>query len=144
MGGKKIKLLTPAICNFELPSNHCNITCNDNFADLIIPYLYLGDEANSLDNKFLTEKNIKVIICVAKEVKNNITRQIQRHQIPFIDGGNSRIDKYLEEIIKLLDSYRQKKENVLVHCQMGVSRSVSFVIVYLLYLSIGVFLLNML
>lgn len=49
-----------------------------------------------------------------------------------MDTDDFPIDKYFDETSDLINSFIKQKKNVLVHCIMGRSRSVSIVLAYLI------------
>jgi protein-tyrosine phosphatase len=58
---------------------------------------------------------------------------IKFHHFPISDGMAVDITSYFNPINTILNSVRESKERVLVHCQAGVSRSATVVIAYLLH-----------
>jgi len=107
---------------------------NVNHPSMIIDdFLYHGELSHARNIDLLRELNIRNIITVynvklKKEILNNFNvLWIDIHDIPLAD-----ISEYFEETNKFLDACKTKNEKVLVHCQMGVSRSASIVLAYLL------------
>jgi len=107
----------------------------------IIDYLYIGSFTDAYDVKQLDSNNIKHIINVAEECNHkkkydNITYEkypIIEYFLPVKEDNKKDLNyENLEKIFNILDTYIKSKENVLIHCAHGMSRSVSFVIYYLM------------
>jgi hypothetical protein len=97
------------------------------------PFLYLGDKDDAVDIYQLQRLGIKYIINCTKELPMEITG-IEYLRIPVDDEYNEDISKYFPQVIEFINNAKGKG-SILVHCYMGISRSPSFVAVYLM--SIG-------
>ncbi|ORX47831.1 phosphatases II [Piromyces finnis] len=126
----------------------------------VFPGLYIGSMYAATDEDFLKDKNIKYILNVTENSHTNVNfnsnNNIKSLSIPmrdeinfnamkffpktceFIDKAlNSRFEKAKNEIINneftkdclTIESH----DNILVHCQLGISRSATIVSAYLLY-----------
>ena len=100
----------------------------------IIPnQLYLGNclNANRLD--WLNQLNIQTIICVASKedvrIKPEIHYEKTVHQFEIQDRDGQHLE--FDPIIQLIEDSLQRGA-VLVNCAVGISRSASFVIAYLM------------
>jgi protein-tyrosine phosphatase len=107
----------------------------------IIDYLFIGSFEDAIDIKQLQKHNIKHIINVAKECNHTkIYDNITYEKYPIIEyykpvnEDNIYDLNYtnLEKLFFILDNYIEKKEPILIHCAHGMSRSVTFVIYYLM------------
>ncbi|KAK9760944.1 tyrosine/serine/threonine protein phosphatase [Basidiobolus ranarum] len=115
----------------------------------ILPGLYLGTESNASSKENLRKYNIHYILNVAKEVKNpyvtdpqscdsNITLELgsdlrNLRYKKFAWGHNQEnINDFFEAAFAYIDEARSRGISVLVHCQCGVSRSVSLIIAYVM------------
>ncbi|KAJ1956550.1 hypothetical protein GGI12_005278, partial [Dipsacomyces acuminosporus] len=118
---------------------------------LILPNLYLGGE-NNVDDEQLQRLNIKYILNVAREVSRPQQQQQQQQQ----HGGDSLnminitpdyvvsyrhykwdhnepdLQRCFASCFEFIDEARSKNQPILVHCQLGVSRSASLVIAYVM------------
>jgi protein-tyrosine phosphatase len=106
----------------------------DDFPSMIIDdFLYHGELAHARNIELLRKLDIRHIITVCdfklkKEIFNNFNvLWIDLHDIPLAD-----ISQYFDQTNEFLNACKSKNEKVLVHCQMGVSRSSSIVLAYLL------------
>lgn len=99
-------------------------------AHLIIPGLFLGNERSSRNLNWLNENKIQVIITVNLDVFHH--PGIDHHFIPVTDQASVKIDQFFARSYKWIHEALQKGRNVLVHCQMGISRSATIVCSYLI------------
>lgn len=99
----------------------------------ITNYLYLGSY-NDVIKEYFRDINADVIINVAEECRNMLTNNdiIEYYHYPFKDDDDEIINEKFDEIADLIDMYISNKKTVFIHCYAGRSRSVSFVIAYLM------------
>jgi protein-tyrosine phosphatase len=107
--------------------------------DHIIDNIYLGSWIDSTDIRKLKKYKIKGILTFNKEFNHSEKDKanFQKLGIPkenivyyeVFDGPNDDIIQYAEDAIKKIKSING---NVLVHCTVGMSRSASIVIAYLI------------
>ena len=99
--------------------------------EIIENELYLGGESD-ITPEFLESRHIKTIINVAMECSNPLppNSDIQYCKYSFIDSVMD-FYEYFEPIIKLIND-RIRVGPVIIHCKMGVSRSATFVLAYLI------------
>lgn len=87
--------------------------------------------------------NIKSILNCARECNNLFAKELEYLQLKLFvrkineiilsqDQLDSDISEHFDNAIKFLVEAKNKNSNVLVHCQLGKSRSVSIVIAYLI------------
>lgn len=79
------------------------------------------------------EKRIKAVLSVARSGLLGHKREEVPHYlyIPVEDHEDYQIDKYFDQTFDFIEKAR-KETNVLIHCMVGVSRSVTIAIAYLL------------
>ncbi|CAF0715889.1 unnamed protein product [Brachionus calyciflorus] len=101
--------------------------------NLIVPYLYLGslEAAKNVDN--LKKLDITHILTLMEDpldekIRNSFTYKFKR----LTDLPSSNILDILEECIEFIENAIDNSQNILVHCQVGMSRSASIVIAYLM------------
>jgi len=95
----------------------------------IIDNLYLG---NCNARKYINNYNIKKIIEIGEyqEINNYLdVNNVGKLTIILSDNRNSDIQKYFDDIWNFI---RKDDNNILIHCKVGTSRSVAFVISYLI------------
>ena len=107
----------------------------------IINHLFIGAFEDAYDVKQIKDNNIKYIINVAEECNHKeFMTNITYYKFDIIEYFQNVSEKNphdlnhanLEKVFALLDKYINSGENVLIHCAHGMSRSVSFVIYYLI------------
>jgi len=101
----------------------------------IIPdFLYLGNEYNSSCLEQLEALKITHILNMTEEIDNRFESdsKISYRRIAFPDNEKGYIPDIVDQILEFIENARVNKGRVLVHCRLGVSRSVSAIIAYLL------------
>ena len=101
----------------------------------ILPNLFLGPVEFASDEKFLNEKNIGAIVTIMQEPLSlmSINKDLRLHHIPILDSSNIKMNDYKDDCIKFITKCFEDGLNVYIHCKMGISRSVSFVIAFLMH-----------
>lgn len=96
-------------------------------------FLYHGDFEHASNISLLTRLGIRHIIdaCDCK-LAEEVQRKFNVLWINVYDELGSNVRKYFDQTNEFLYRCRQKNEKVLVHCQMGISRSSSIVLAYLM------------
>lgn len=110
-------------CGFRSPSRR--------FPNVIIPnQLYLGNEWNRRNVDGLRALGITHIVDVTKGSFHG--DGFQTLKIAIADATNAPIETYFVEAVDFIDGALQSPKNrVFVHCEMGVSRSSTMVMAYL-------------
>jgi protein-tyrosine phosphatase len=82
---------------------------------------------------YIIGKNIKAVLSVARSGLLHHRKEDIPHYlyIPAEDHEDYELSKYFSQTYEFIENAR-KETNVLVHCMVGVSRSVTIVIAYLL------------
>ena len=104
-------------------------------ANEIVPGLWLGNGRAALDEKFLREKNIKVIFNCTKDVPFHHSMK-RCYRVPVDDNLQAQEIRNMElwsfeTISKLCQEYRSGA-TILVHCAAGMQRSAAVVAMFLL------------
>ncbi|CAF1118312.1 unnamed protein product [Rotaria sp. Silwood1] len=123
-----------------------NSTYNDNSSCLlttdidshimseVLPGLYLGNAHDAQDMNLLKQNNIKSIINISKSIpcyyKNETL--FDYLQLPCNDSCQEDIIQYFDKTFKYIEEKLLLNQNILVHCQGGISRSPSFIIGYIM------------
>tara|TARA_B100001094_G_scaffold304465_1_gene333451 strand:- start:41 stop:631 length:591 start_codon:yes stop_codon:yes gene_type:complete len=107
-----------------------NLTYDSTF---IIDNIYLGNAYNASNWINLKNNNIGLIINITKEIPNYYINDIEYYNIYIKDTNDSDILSHLDKFIEKVELYNSKseKQNILIHCYMGSSRSASLVVGYL-------------
>ncbi|KAI8325737.1 DSPc-domain-containing protein, partial [Martensiomyces pterosporus] len=102
---------------------------------LIMPCLFLGGESN-VDGEQLQRTGIRYVLNVAREDSCPTIDVGPGHSVAYRhykwDHNEPDLVQYFADCFAFIDSARSKGECVLVHCQLGVSRSASLVIAYVM------------
>jgi protein-tyrosine phosphatase len=98
---------------------------------LIIDGLYVGSFAEASNKEWLQENNISHILNLAKELPEYFPSEFAYKKIPLEDLPTCKMNRHFSEIFRFIDEGR-KLGTVLVHCMMGISRSASAVLYYLM------------
>lgn len=101
----------------------------------ILDHLYLGNAQNSLSKTQLEKLQIKYILNIAKECKNQFLNEFVYKKYPFIDEEFENIQDSFQDTFEFIETARKSESRMLVHCFMGMSRSSSIVIAYLMKLN---------
>ena len=104
-----------------------------NHYDLIVDGVYVGD-VNAARNP---PKNVDKIVCCAIEHKNYTGKRPEDYlYIPLEDNGNAAdcdlFYRNIPVVVNFIDNAVESGENTLVHCHMGISRSCSMALAYIL------------
>ncbi|XP_059150394.1 uncharacterized protein LOC131937195 isoform X3 [Physella acuta] len=98
----------------------------------ILDYLYLGSEWNASNLEELKSKGISYILNVTKEIDNFFVGMFQYYNVRVCDVEEEELLKHWDKTYKFITKARTHNAKVLVHCKMGVSRSASTVMAYLM------------
>lgn len=102
--------------------------------DEIIPYIFIGNYNSSQNINFLKNKKISLIINCSKNCNFTENYKCKKIRIPVDDNKifkNYNLLNYLDNL-KIIDFYRQNKQNILIHCEVGSQRSANFLLLYLI------------
>jgi protein-tyrosine phosphatase len=98
----------------------------------ILDHLYLGSAQNSFNRKQLKNLEIRYIINTAKECVNHYPEHFLYMKCPMIDDEIEDATRYFDETYEFIENARSCNSKILVHCFMGMSRSATIVIAYLM------------
>ena len=101
----------------------------ENHMDHIYKNLYLGDHHAAENENLLKMYDIKTVINCAAELRNNY-KDLISFDLNLYDMPEERIISTFERTYEFVKKHLNN--NIFVHCYMGISRSSSFVIFYLM------------
>jgi len=93
--------------------------------------IFLGNIYTPINVEYLAQNNIKFIINAANMHYKKIGG-ITYLDLPLDDASNINISIFFPLTKQFIDTAISSNNNVLVHCQMGISRSSTIVIAYLI------------
>ncbi|CAG5130070.1 unnamed protein product, partial [Candidula unifasciata] len=98
----------------------------------ILDFLFLGSEWNASNLEELQEKGIDYILNITKEIDNFFEGRFHYYNVRVYDEDSSDLLKHWDKTYKFISKARSQNSKVLVHCKMGVSRSASTVMAFLM------------
>lgn len=99
--------------------------------NLIEEGIYLGDYEGAQNSQVLQSNNIKKVLSLLEDFSDFITFEgIQYKRVEIIDTCKSNLLQFVPECIQFISEAQKNRENILVHCAAGVSRSPSILIAY--------------
>ncbi|KAK9722905.1 tyrosine/serine/threonine protein phosphatase pps1 [Basidiobolus ranarum] len=102
------------------------------FPSRILPHLYLGDYNHATNHDLLKLLGITHILSAGEDTKQS-TRAFEILYLDnLLDDGVDSLIPYLDECVEFIEAAQAARKTVLVHCRVGVSRSASIVIAYLM------------
>ncbi|KAL7713004.1 Dual specificity protein phosphatase [Entamoeba marina] len=107
-------------------------TTPDTIPSKIIDYIYLGSQDSVTDLAYLKELKIQNILCVAPMIQPLFPNEFNYKIVEIFDLPQFDLRPHISSCLKFLNECVVKKENVIVHCNAGVSRSATVVIAYLM------------
>lgn len=119
------------LCYKKIESYKYNFHYNSHPSQ-ILPWLYLGSYKNACNLEDLRNLNITYILNCAFECLNHFPKTIKYRHLKLFDNPLFNIISYLDKAIDFIDEAKNNNANILVHCQMGISRSASCVLAYLI------------
>ncbi|OLY79579.1 Dual specificity protein phosphatase 9 [Smittium mucronatum] len=151
------KLSSLSISELESPES---VVCpDDTYPSKIIKNLYLGSEVHAYDGKILLDLNIGYVLNVARHDTENTKlesdiffghsktnfkndkyteKQLKKlknieHKDYFWDHNQSNIINEFSSCFEFIDNAVSNNIPILVHCQLGVSRSATLIIAYIMH-----------
>jgi protein-tyrosine phosphatase len=111
---------------FTLASNRKNKPAAMPQLHKITPYLYLGTEQAAKSRRILNENKITQVLTILDHNIDVPKDQVKKHKwIAMEDYPHVDIRPAVKEALEFVRKARAKGQTVLIHCQMGMSRSAS-------------------
>jgi len=106
-------------------------------ATQVLPLLYLGTYSDANATSDLELRNITHILNVAQECPCVETswpsgRRVITKQVKLQDSSDEDIARHFDEALDFIHECRMNGEAIIVHCRLGVSRSATIVLAYLM------------
>jgi Leucine-rich repeat (LRR) protein len=111
-----------------------NVYLQTSTADEIVKGLYLGPQEAASSLAYLESLNIHSIVRVLRDASVPVfADHFTYHIIPIPDLCTFDISQFFSDAARFIESELEQGRNVLVHCAVGMSRSASIVIAYLMF-----------
>lgn len=101
-------------------------------SEILEDFLYLGGVTSANNLNGLQQLKIKYILNTAYDAENRYPDKFQYLKLELDDSPNEDIQRFFDEGRKFIEEAKRNNSRILVHCQMGMSRSTSMVLVYLM------------
>ena len=99
----------------------------------IFNWLYLGTFRNANNNQEIKKIGINYILNCAIEIHlKNLPNYIKYCHLNLVDDPSIDIIQYFEQAFSFIELARKKKQKILIHCKLGISRSPAILIGYLI------------
>jgi len=99
----------------------------------IFNWIYLGTSKNANNIEEIKNLDIKYILNCAVEIKViKLPNYIKYCQLNITDSSTTNIIQFFEQAFAFIELARRNKEKILIHCKLGISRSPSILIGYLI------------
>eukprot|EP01112_Ceratiomyxa_fruticulosa_P005789 TRINITY_DN16631_c0_g1_i1.p1 TRINITY_DN16631_c0_g1~~TRINITY_DN16631_c0_g1_i1.p1 ORF type:complete len:452 (-),score=99.19 TRINITY_DN16631_c0_g1_i1:21-1376(-) len=103
-------------------------------SEIIESFMFLGSHENAKNKELLKELGITHVLNMAGELENEHPNDFQYLHVKIDDTDKDNIAQYFEHALSFIESARatSSQAKILVHCAMGISRSSSIAIAYLM------------
>ena len=98
----------------------------------ILPWIFLGSYKNASDKEEIRLLNIKYVLNCAIECYSHYSKEIKYLHLKLCDHPNFNILNFLDKAVSFIEEAKNNNSNILIHCQLGISRSTSCLIAYLI------------
>ena len=98
----------------------------------IFNWLYLGSYQNACNLKDLKDLKIYYILNCAAECENKNFPDINYLQVQLNDLPNFNISLFFKKTNSFINKAKLSGKNILIHCQLGISRSTTCLIAYMI------------
>ena len=98
----------------------------------IFSWLYLGSYQNACNSKDLKDLKINYILNCAAECENKNFPEINYFQAKISDLPNFNISIFFKKTNSFINKAKLSGKNILIHCQLGISRSTTCLIAYMI------------
>ena len=120
------------ICHKFIDSHLFKIHYNSHPTE-IFNWLYLGTFSNACDIKELRRLKVNYVLNVANEcINKKLPKDIKELHLKIKDFDEFELYNYFDEANEFINKCKEEGNVLLVHCKLGISRSASFIIAYLI------------
>ena len=106
--------------------------CDQQGPSQINDFIFLGSESHASNYDMLENLGINFILNVATNCPNYFEDELVYKSLPVPDVCETNINEIFTEAFNFIEEVKNRKGKVLIHCQAGVSRSVTITTAYLM------------
>jgi protein-tyrosine phosphatase len=103
--------------------------------DEVIPSLFVSDALAASSLTTLRHYKITHILVAGEELTLHFSEQFTYKQLPVVDNMDFDISSFFPESNQFIELALRTKGHVLIHCAMGISRSVTLATAYVMQTS---------
>lgn len=100
--------------------------------DRVIEGLYVGNEAAARKKETLKQDGITHVLVVGNQLRQHFPGEFVYKALDINDSPDTNISAYFEDCYVFIEDCIQKCGRVFVHCHLGISRSSTIAIAYLM------------
>lgn len=135
-----VKLLLDVASSWTESSNKMPCNCR-NISDEVFPGIHVGDKGAAKNTFYLKKVGVTHVLNTAEGQRNGTVDTSQEFYKPFgikykglklLDVAQTNIAIYFNEVAEFIEEALQNGGKVLVNCMMGMSRSSTCVLAYLM------------
>ena len=119
------------LCNKEVENYRYKFHVNLH-PSKIFNWLYLGSYRNACDKQEIKDIGINYVLNCALECMDNFPAEVKYCHLKLNDLPTFKITPHLEKATSFINQAQINNGIILVHCQLGISRSTSCVIAYMI------------
>lgn len=98
----------------------------------VLEHLYISGEKQAHDRQWLQEHNIGHIVNCAMEIRSKFPTNFRYLNLNMDDVPGEDISRHFQRSFEFIEDAREHGKATLVHCAMGISRSATIVLYYLM------------
>ncbi|KAK5575337.1 hypothetical protein RB653_010595 [Dictyostelium firmibasis] len=122
----------PFMCNGTISSSSSGGGSQLYPSEIIKDFLYLGGAENAGSRQQLINLKITHIVNMAGELDDIYPHLYKYYRANLDDRPKANIYEHFEPVIEFIDDCKKQGGRILVHCAMGISRSTTVVLAYLM------------
>ena len=119
------------LCHKEIDKNRINFHMNTH-PSKIFDWLFLGCYRNACNKEEIKDLKINYVLNCAFECMESFSNNIKYCHLKLSDMPSFRIIPFFERATSFINQAHKSGGVILVHCQLGISRSTSCVIAYMI------------
>ncbi|GBC08706.1 hypothetical protein RclHR1_08320005 [Rhizophagus clarus] len=102
------------------------------FPSRILPFLYLGNLNHACNADMLKALGITHVLSVGEDSKLDKKEFVVHYLDNLYDDGIDSLWNHLDTCVNFIENARQSNGSILIHCRVGVSRSATITIAYIM------------